>query len=177
MSACPFIDELSLACWIRVYCRLHPERCRWNRRRPSKRFVCVSLTSFLLLIALFYIGSNVQGKNWIWALNLCDLTVRSRMAGTKIQGYQKRELNDPWAPAQLWVIAQVGTSDLYTIENTNSRTYLQLGMVSLAHSQRLYSWICIDSNANGAPIAGYNSTGKPDQQWAITRNSTHTSYV
>jgi hypothetical protein len=89
-----------------------------------------------------------------------DLKDGSNAQGTKIQGYQKRELNDSWVPAQLWVISQVGSSELYTIENTNSRTFLQL-----------------DSNANGAPIAGFNANGNTNQQWVITRNSTNTSYV
>jgi hypothetical protein len=55
-----------------------------------------------------------------------------------VQGYAKRELSDDWVPAQLWVINEVG-NNLYTIENTNSRTYLDLGMpaISRRRSQRV----------------------------------------
>ena len=101
------------------------------------------------------------------------------MAGTKIQGYKLREItdSDPWVPAQLWVVTQVGTGDDYTIQNCNSRTYLTLGILSHAHPHGFDSWIRIDNKSDGSPIAAYNYTGNPDQHWVITRNPADLSYV
>ena len=61
--------------------------------------------------------------------------------GTKVQGFAKHELNDVWASAQLWIIARVPNTDTYTIQNANSRTYLDLqnGPSSLA---RCFSFPC-----------------------------------
>ena len=53
--------------------------------------------------------------------------------GTKVQGFAKHELNDVWASAQLWIIARVPNTDTYTIQNANSRTYLDLSG-STSHS-------------------------------------------
>jgi len=91
-----------------------------------------------------------------------DLENGSSTNGTKVQGYQKRELSDPWVPAQLWVISKVGKDNVYTIENTNSRTFMDL----------------TGSNVqNNTPIIGFEATGNPNQQWKIIRNSTGTAYV
>ena len=49
------------------------------------------------------------------------------MTGTDVQGYAKRELSDVWVPAQLWIINK-GSDGYYTLENPNSRTYLDLRM-------------------------------------------------
>lgn len=46
--------------------------------------------------------------------------------GTKVQGYAKRELNDSWVSAQLWIISQVGNDAVYTIQSAGSRTFLDL---------------------------------------------------
>ena len=47
--------------------------------------------------------------------------------GTKVQGFHKHLLSDAWVPAQLWVVAQAGgAAGVYTIENTNSRTFMDL---------------------------------------------------
>ena len=61
-------------------------------------------------------------------------------AGTKVQGFEKRELSDPWVPAQLWVINEV-EQGVYTIQNTNSRTFadlsgsmLMISSLTLSHS-------------------------------------------
>ncbi|TBU36298.1 ricin B lectin domain-containing protein [Dichomitus squalens] len=91
-----------------------------------------------------------------------DLTDGSSANGTKVQGFTKHELNDEWVSAQLWIITQVPGTDEYTIQNANSRTYLDL----------------TESNPqNGTPIIGYEPTGNPNQHWIITRNSTKTAYV
>ncbi|EPS96276.1 hypothetical protein FOMPIDRAFT_82284 [Fomitopsis schrenkii] len=79
--------------------------------------------------------------------------------GTQVHGYQKRELSDGLVPAQLWIVSLVG-NDVYTIENTNSRTYLDLS-----------------NAANGTHIIGYQGTGEPNQRWSILRNSADTAYV
>ena len=58
-------------------------------------------------------------------------------AGTKVQGFEKRELSDPWVPAQLWVINEV-EQGVYTIQNTNSRTFADLsGSMSMIISLTL----------------------------------------
>ena len=48
------------------------------------------------------------------------------LLGTKVHGYKQRALSDPWVPAQLWVIALVGSEGDYTFENANSRTLMDL---------------------------------------------------
>jgi hypothetical protein len=83
--------------------------------------------SYLILL----LGSSAEGKDMLShdePRSNCGL-----IPGTTVQGYAKRELSDPWVPAQLWIISQAGTN-LYTIENTNSRTYLDLGMLFSIHT-------------------------------------------
>lgn len=46
--------------------------------------------------------------------------------GTKIQGYQKRELSDELSPIQLWLITKTGDNAVYKIENASSRTMMDL---------------------------------------------------
>ena len=46
--------------------------------------------------------------------------------GTKVQGWTKRELNDVWVSAQLWIVTSINSSGEYSIQNANSRTYLTL---------------------------------------------------
>ncbi|TBU38765.1 ricin B-like lectin [Dichomitus squalens] len=91
-----------------------------------------------------------------------DLTGGSNANGTKVQGFTKREINDVYVSAQLWLIAQVPGTDEYTIQNANSQTYLDL----------------TGSNVqSGTPLIGYQPTGNPNQRWIIKRNSTNTAYV
>ncbi|KAI0090541.1 ricin B-like lectin [Irpex rosettiformis] len=92
-----------------------------------------------------------------------DLTNGSSANSTKVQGYAKRELSDPWAPAQLWIIAPVSGNDpLYTIQNTNSRTYADLTGSNVA---------------SGTPIIGYQGTGNPNQHWVFSLNADKSAYV
>ena len=48
------------------------------------------------------------------------------LLGTKVQGWQQRELNDVWVSAQLWIVTSINSSGEYSIQNANSRTYLTL---------------------------------------------------
>lgn len=101
------------------------------------------------------------------------------MTGTDVQGYVKRELSDVWVPAQLWVINK-GSDGYYTLQNPNSRTYLDLRMFSTVHaleSRESYSWNCTGSGADGAAIEGFNPTGADYQKWVIARSKNNTSYV
>lgn len=50
--------------------------------------------------------------------------------GTKVQGYEKRELEDNWASAQLWIITQVDTNGKYNIRNALSKTWMYLSKPS-----------------------------------------------
>ncbi|EPS97740.1 hypothetical protein FOMPIDRAFT_82402 [Fomitopsis schrenkii] len=79
--------------------------------------------------------------------------------GTKVYGFQKRDLSDNLVPAQLWVVSQ-DENAVYTIENTNSRTYMDL-----------------PSSASETPIIGNQGTGDTSQQWTITRNTADIAYV
>lgn len=69
----------------------------------------------------------------------------STLLGTKVQGYAKRELSDPWVPAQLWVLSQAGSEDVYTFQNANSRTFMDLtgSMRSIPVQRYLF---CADSS-------------------------------
>ena len=69
----------------------------------------------------------------------------STLLGTKVQGYEQRALSDPWVPAQLWVVAQVGSEGVYTFENANSRTFMDLtgSMRSIPVQRYLF---CADSS-------------------------------
>jgi hypothetical protein len=122
--------------------RLHPKSRQWDRLRPFQWFVYFSLTYDVLSHhSILLLGSSVEGKDMLShdePRSNCGL-----IAGTTVQGHAKRELSDGWVPAQLWVISQAGTN-LYTIENTNSRTYLDLGMLFPTHTHeyllmKLYS--------------------------------------
>ncbi|KAI0768440.1 ricin B-like lectin [Irpex lacteus] len=91
-----------------------------------------------------------------------DLNGGSGANGTKIQGFAKRELNDPWVPAQLWIITKIDNSDSYTVENANGRTYVDLtnGLV-----------------ADNTPIIGNQGPGGANQRWKFIRNTKKTAYV
>ncbi|KAI0725908.1 ricin B-like lectin [Fomitopsis betulina] len=79
----------------------------------------------------------------------------------KVYGSQKHKLSDNWIPAQLWVVSQVGDDAAYTIENTNSRTYLDL----------------TDGNPKiGTPIIGYQSTDNQHQGHRV-HNQASGTYV
>ena len=94
------------------------------------------------------------------------------MTGTKVQGFHKHLLSDAWVPAQLWVVAQAGSAaGVYTIENTNSRTFMDLTGGTLCASLtrvRMLNMISTPGNvASDTPIIGSKSTGHPEQHWAI----------
>lgn len=80
-----------------------------------------------------------------------DLGNGSSADGTQVQGFKQRDLSDVWVPAQLWVLYQVPGTNVYTIQNTNSRTYLTLG-----------------NAANGSPVLGYGGNSSDDQKWVFT---------
>ncbi|KIP12207.1 carbohydrate-binding module family 13 protein [Phlebiopsis gigantea 11061_1 CR5-6] len=83
-----------------------------------------------------------------------DLGDDSPEPDTKIQGYQKRELSDPWVSAQLWVIYPVqGSTDTYQIRNAGAR----LSFVDLTN--------------------GNHDNGSDSQKWIFTRNAADTAYV
>lgn len=100
------------------------------------------------------------------------------ISGTKVQGYTKRELNDSWVSAQLWIISQVGNDAVYTLQSAGSRTFLDLDkgtpFTSITSPIEL---TCSGLTANGTSIIGYQETGNPNQRWIITRNTINTAYV
>jgi hypothetical protein len=99
------------------------------------------------------------------------------IAGTPVQGYAKRELSDGWVPTQLWIINHVGTN-IYTIENANSRTFLDLGMLfSEPYSRLLLMKLVQAANPNGTSVLGRPATGSDHQKWVISRNTNGTAYV
>ena len=57
---------------------------------------------------------------------MADTAQLNLVIGTKVQGYEKRELSDEWVPAQLWVITKAEGDSVYKIENANSRTIMDL---------------------------------------------------
>ncbi|TBU56072.1 ricin B-like lectin [Dichomitus squalens] len=91
-----------------------------------------------------------------------DLESGSSKNNTKVKGHKKREINDPWVSAQLWLIARVPGTVKYTIQNANSRTFLDL-KGGVAESE--------------TPLVGYEATNKVTQHWMIQRNSNGTAYV
>lgn len=101
---------------------------------------------------VYYIQNSGSGT-------VVDLFDGSSNPGAKLQGYQKHELGNVWAPAQLWII----TSDdegLYTLQNANSRTFVEL-----------------NSPENGTRMVCNPPNGKKSQQFKITRSSGGTYYV
>jgi hypothetical protein len=108
-----------------------------------------------------------------------SLTMRVIFTGAKVQGFDKHELSDYWAPAQLWVISK-GSDNTYTIQNASSRTYLDLRMLpSVAHrfDDLTHETIFTGLASNATPIVGYAATGTNNQNWVITRAANRTSYV
>lgn len=99
------------------------------------------------------------------------------MTGTDTQGWAKRLLGDVWVPAQLWIVNKE-SGNTYTIENTNSRTYLDLGMLFPAHAlMNSYSQNCTAKPDDGTPVEGFAPSGKPEQKWVITQVPGHPYYV
>ncbi|EJF58729.1 hypothetical protein DICSQDRAFT_172744 [Dichomitus squalens LYAD-421 SS1] len=92
---------------------------------------------------------------------VADLANGSSDNGTKVQGYSKRELNDPSASAQLWIITRV-EHDEYTIRNANSCKYMDIK-----------GGTTVDST----PVVACQGTGHRNQRWAIKRNDKKTAYV
>ncbi|KAI0797263.1 hypothetical protein BC629DRAFT_1439153 [Irpex lacteus] len=81
---------------------------------------------------------------------------------TKVQGDAKYELSDAWVAAQLWIITEIDNSDVYFIQNLNSRTYLTIKG---------------DSSTGGTPIVGHQRTGTGGQRWKFRRTANRMSYV
>ncbi|TBU21800.1 ricin B-like lectin [Dichomitus squalens] len=94
-----------------------------------------------------------------------ELAVGSSKDGTIVQGYVKRELNDVSVSAQLWIIGHAGNTGEYTIQNANSRTYLDLQGNSAP-----------ENGGHGTRVIGYHQTGVQSQRWIIKRSSKNTSY-
>ncbi|KAI0092323.1 ricin B-like lectin [Irpex rosettiformis] len=90
-----------------------------------------------------------------------DLTDGSSTDGTRIQGFAERELTDVWVPAQLWVVALVSGTNIYTIQNACSRTYVDISGGSFN---------------DGTPLVGFEGTSKSEQRWALIPSSTHSGY-
>lgn len=103
--------------------------------------------------------------------------------GARVQGFAKRELDDIWVPAQLWVIAPVRDDPgKYTIQNANSRTYMDLTKSGLLCTcpkieGAAENGAFLGLAETGAPIIGFRATGNPSQRWIITRNVNRTAYV
>ncbi|TBU40751.1 ricin B lectin domain-containing protein [Dichomitus squalens] len=108
------------------------------------------------------VKSGVYFIQNIGALSVLDLTGGSSSSGTVVQGYAKRDLTDPSAIAQLWVIAQIKGTTLYTIQNAQGGTFLDLKG---------------GASANETPVVGNSQSGKSIQQWSITPNAANTAYM
>ncbi|KAI0826154.1 hypothetical protein BC629DRAFT_52896 [Irpex lacteus] len=61
---------------------------------------------------------------YAWVVS--EPTLIEILTGTKILGREKRELSDEWISAQLWIIVKIDRNSVYTIQNANSRTYMDL---------------------------------------------------
>ncbi|KAI0090545.1 ricin B-like lectin [Irpex rosettiformis] len=90
-----------------------------------------------------------------------ELVGGSATDGTKVQGYAKRQFSDELVPSQLWVISQLGADLVYTIQNTNSRTFADLTGGNVA---------------NQTPIIGSKGTGEANQHWIFIQNADKTAY-
>lgn len=65
---------------------------------------------------------------------LHSIAHRHPLLGTKTQGYQKRELSDPWVPAQLWIIfprraVRIRIRSRMSVPASASRTVISLSFV------------------------------------------------
>lgn len=89
-----------------------------------------------------------------------DLTNGSTSNDTPVQGWEKRQLNDPWVPAQLWIIAPVGNNPACTVENATGRTFLD---------------VKAGASANGTPVVGNASSGGASQHWVFTASNSNKS--
>ena len=127
-------------------------------------------------------GSSADSTSLLYLLVAHINITLSFRAGTRVQGFQKHELNNVWVSAQLWIIT-ANEDGSYTIQNANSRTYLDLtGSTSfiirlLPCVNSGYGYGVAGNIANGTPLIGYQGTGNPNQKWIIKRNSTNTAYV
>ncbi|TBU29666.1 ricin B-like lectin [Dichomitus squalens] len=90
------------------------------------------------------------------------LTVLTLLNGTMVQGDAKRDLTDPSVISQLWVVAQVNGTSLYTIENAQGGTFLDL---------------LGGSNASATPVVGNSQSGSSVQQWSFMPTSANTTYT
>ena len=139
----------------------------------------------VLTMSAVPVGSTTDGilrLLWWILVKLCSQT--PIILGTKVQGWQQRELNDVWVSAQLWIVTSINSSGEYSIQNANSRTYLTLtdgmwliiGLFAYT-SQHLYGLTFAGSSADNTPIVGFHGTGNTNQQWIITRTNDGTAYV
>ncbi|KAI0777107.1 ricin B-like lectin [Irpex lacteus] len=104
---------------------------------------------------IYYIQNTSSGR-------VLELHHGSTADGTKILGREKRELSDEWVSAQLWIIVKIDRDSVYTIQNANSRTYMDL----------------VKGNAaNGTPIVGCHHINIANQRWIITLSASKTAYV
>ncbi|KAI0090542.1 ricin B-like lectin [Irpex rosettiformis] len=116
-----------------------------------------------ITMAAAHIESGVYFIQNVGTNTVLDLANGSSADGTRIQGFAKRQLSDPWVSAQLWIITQVGhDSPVYTIRNAKSCSYADL----------------FESNVvNGTPIVGYHGTWHPNQHWIFTMGNCGSGYV
>ncbi|TBU29675.1 hypothetical protein BD311DRAFT_660675, partial [Dichomitus squalens] len=91
---------------------------------------------------------------------VCDLAW-----GAKVQGYSKRELNDPLVSAQLWIIIRV-EHDEYTIRNAMSCTYMDIQASAKLH----FDWFATRAKPSK------NMSSKL-ARWTIRRNNNKTAYL
>ena len=84
-------------------------------------------------LVMFHCSNISMAQGPAWTVRSCcdkpDIPL-TQVTGTKVQGFTKHEFSDPWVPPQLWVVSQVN-NQIYTIQNANGRTFLDLRMLPL----------------------------------------------
>ncbi|EJF58711.1 ricin B-like lectin [Dichomitus squalens LYAD-421 SS1] len=108
------------------------------------------------------VASGVYFIKAFAALTVLTLLNGSAHSGTMVQGDAKRDLTDPSVISQLWVVAQVNGTSLYTIENAQGGTFLDL---------------LGGSNASATPVVGNSQSGTSVQQWSFMPTSANTTYT
>ncbi|TBU21801.1 ricin B-like lectin [Dichomitus squalens] len=79
-----------------------------------------------------------------------------------VLGFVKHELDDIWASVQLWIITRIGNTEEYTIQKSNSRTYLDLKGKNGGHA---------------TPVICHHQTGRQSQRWVVKCNSKKMAYA
>lgn len=82
--------------------------------------------SFNLVLMLSHKQVPPLMASLFYAWFVSEPTLIEILTGTKILGREKRELSDEWVSAQLWIIVKIDRNSVYTIQNANSRTYMDL---------------------------------------------------